>query len=632
MPKRGLAALAAAMMLLSSAASAESAAYLRDYGGSGLDVYGDIAAIDGGLLVAGSTTSTDGDLRERTRSGKAGWLFRLDEKGNMVWNFCSSRWGMDTIIRPTVHDDGRVTCVLAGEGGAEWLEMDDHGRAVKRVSVPDVETHCLHERAEGETGRILMPYDDGGEVCLALITLHGDDTCCIAKLGQDGALSRGLSFFIAQNDRIFAPCRGGSGRIAMAYIDIEDEETGAGTGGICYVKPGTDEAPEVVPIDTGGMKCTALTDCEPMRDGSLLVGLQHAYYGCYIARVNELGETMFAVRMDNHVDQICETTTGFAAKYSGGAAYFDEDGVLLGTKEVQPRGEFDFVPARNMAAFGDGTAILYTASGTGKGKDRIRVIAGDATEKNEAEYGDALFWRDDCTVADAWGGETGVVLLLDGRDGERVGVYVDGAGNAREIETPPEPREAGRQRVSGGTLTWREEEGGASVALEDETGRELWRTRTPIHTAADRLEWRCAAELPDGSFAFGGRYTYDVPMGTRQEGVMAVIGRDSVLQKLTLVRAYGDRYAGQICDMLAHPTRGLLMLVSTGQWTDSGVSRIVSADGSVSVPVSVGIESEGAHLLADGRGRVYVVGTDEDNGLSRVVLVGADLDTNGITD
>ena len=90
-----LAGIAAAMLLLSGAASAENASYLRNYGGSRKDTYWDVAAIDGGLLVSGSTSSTDGDLDERTRDGKAGWLFRLDEKGRVVWNFCTSRSGMD---------------------------------------------------------------------------------------------------------------------------------------------------------------------------------------------------------------------------------------------------------------------------------------------------------------------------------------------------------------------------------------------------------------------------------------------------------------------------------------------------------------------------------------------------------
>lgn len=60
-------------------------------------------------------------------------------------------------------------------------------------------------------------------------------------------------------------------------------------------------------------------------------------------------------------------------------------------------------------------------------------------------------------------------------------------GDTRETDAPT-AREAGRQAVSGGVLAWREERGGAAVTLEDAQGGEIWRLRTVIHTAADRLE------------------------------------------------------------------------------------------------------------------------------------------------
>ena len=69
---------------------------------------------------------------------------------------------------------------------------------------------------------------------------------------------------------------------------------------------------------------------------------------------------------------------------------------------------------------------------------------------------------------------------------------------------------------------------------------------------------------------------------------MAVIGANAALQKLTLVEDGEDRYAGDICGMLVHPRKGLLMLASTGKWADiGGISRIVSEDGAFSMAVSV---------------------------------------------
>lgn len=65
--------------------------------------------------------------------------------------------------------------------------------------------------------------------------------------------------------------------------------------------------------------------------------------------------------------------------------------------------------------------------------------------------------------------------------------------------------------------------------------------------------------------------------------------------------------------MLVHPQKGLLMLTSSGAWTHSGANQIQSADGSVRLPLEIGFEADGARLLTDESGEIYVAGTDEEN-------------------
>lgn len=131
-------------------------------------------------------------------------------------------------------------------------------------------------------------------------------------------------------------------------------------------------------------------------------------------------------------------------------------------------------------------------------------------------------------------------------DRQRVGLSIDADGGVQEVEAP-EPRKRNRQAVSGGTLLWSEEPGGAAVTLEDGQGREIWRVRTMIHIAADRLEWLCAQELPDGSFALGGRYLTGDGAVQEQAATMAVIGAGRRAARDCPDSVRRGRYARRLC-------------------------------------------------------------------------------------
>ena len=85
MRKRAAAALMAWMVMQATPAAAQD--WLRSYGGSGRDSLREIVSVGDGILAAGSTTSSDGDLSIRTREGKTGWLLRLGADGSVLWNF-----------------------------------------------------------------------------------------------------------------------------------------------------------------------------------------------------------------------------------------------------------------------------------------------------------------------------------------------------------------------------------------------------------------------------------------------------------------------------------------------------------------------------------------------------------------
>lgn len=131
--------------------SGENAVYTL--GGSEADVIHDVAAMpDGGALLAGFTMSHDGTLGDRTKTGRTGWLCRVDAKGNTLWNFCSRRGSNDYMRAPVVHEDGSITALLAVEGSernqVELIRLTAQGEVMSRkiiLEMPNAEGSCLIE-------------------------------------------------------------------------------------------------------------------------------------------------------------------------------------------------------------------------------------------------------------------------------------------------------------------------------------------------------------------------------------------------------------------------------------------------------------------------------------------------------
>ncbi|MBR2943288.1 MAG: hypothetical protein IKB82_07815, partial [Clostridia bacterium] len=62
----------------------------------------------------------------------------------------------------------------------------------------------------------------------------------------------------------------------------------------------------------------------------------------------------------------------------------------------------------------------------------------------------------------------------------------------------------------------------------------LWQTRTPIHTAADRLVWEQADFTRDGDILLEGYYETNTPQGIVREGASARLDADGVLREIGL--------------------------------------------------------------------------------------------------
>lgn len=138
--KKRIFALLLAWGLLAAAGAWAQGVYT--YGGSDADWLTDIvAAPDGRLVMTGFTSSSDGTLASRTKTGQSGWVLCTDGQGNVLWSFCTRQGAHDSIKSPVMHEDGSVTVILDYESdaqsGYELVRLSASGEVMSRRNMSE---------------------------------------------------------------------------------------------------------------------------------------------------------------------------------------------------------------------------------------------------------------------------------------------------------------------------------------------------------------------------------------------------------------------------------------------------------------------------------------------------------------
>ncbi|MDX9750173.1 MAG: T9SS type A sorting domain-containing protein [Flavobacteriales bacterium] len=172
----------------------------RNLGGSGNDAGRSVQeTLDGGYIVAGNTTSNDGDVLGHHGGPDPydAWVVKLDSLGELQWQRClgglSNDWGQD--IRPTT-DGGYVLLgstlsnggdVSGNHGGFDiWVVKLDAGGAIEWQ-------RCLGGSGN-DSGRAIRQTTDGGYVLVGNTSsndgdvsgLHGGSDVWVVKLDPAG--------------------------------------------------------------------------------------------------------------------------------------------------------------------------------------------------------------------------------------------------------------------------------------------------------------------------------------------------------------------------------------------------------------------------------------------------------------
>ncbi len=471
-----------AVFLLTMLLSPGALALGRAYGGRGEDMLLEITEAGGGLFAAGMTASDDGDLSVRTRTGDAGWAMLIREDGERAWSYASAHTGLARMIAPAALEDGRYSLVLTDETlqRAEWILLDGAGKALSR-------TELLPVPAEGETARqYLLVSQEGPE--LAAILRSGDDLRAVT-FAQGGDVLRETAFS-AQGQGMAAS--NGLGLMAWA---------GACEGGIEVIwLTGERENPCRIALE--GAQVTAVCDALMQADGSVLCcGEAEGEARGFLARISREGELLFVHLLAQAQRHICQTETGFAAYGGDGQAaqliFTDEDGGLLDTAQDVPMDVLD------IAGIPGGAALLTHAEGRRQPQAVITAVYPSVQRAAEETAAENPQQEERQTRQ----GSASPLLMMDG--------YL----------------------ICGESDSF-----GVRVTCMDGRGAQRWSTRIPIHTAADALEWLCAAQLADGGVLLGGRYLTGEGEEAAQEGVLALLSGDGVLRRIEVVEG-----AGAVC-------------------------------------------------------------------------------------
>jgi len=471
-----------AVVLMLTAAALPACAEALAFGGRGEDALYEAVAADAGFFAVGTTASSDGDLQARTRSGETGWALRVGGDGQPMWSFCSGKSGMYTMTAPHVYADGRFSLVLTDEERqrGEWIVLDSRGGQEYRVAIPKLSALC----PQGEEGTLLAmqpAIGSTGPYLMLLISHEGAGELCASALLPDGGV-HACGTFYGDSQSILIP-----GQDGAVYVGAE-----LGAIAVTRLAPGMAPETRLITLEDKDEGVAHVTDALVDSDGSLLLAVQtvtaNQQCGTQLMRVSTQGEILFARSVQGGMlDMLTRTDEGYAALLDGKRIIFlDGDGMQLGQVNAP-----------------DGTLALLSAGGG--------VYA--LTHDPERGRRQAVFTRIDSLAA------LTPALMQE---------------NAHTPSPESAPPRGGLARlvVGEGYLRCESVYGGVNVTRVDGAGAEVWQTRIPIHTAADRLVFEWAQTEPDGDILLYGHYETDLPEGMLREGAQVRLNADGVLKEI----------------------------------------------------------------------------------------------------
>lgn len=140
----------------------------------------DAAATPDGWVVVGWTATK---LYQPTKSNSDPWVIRLDEKGEVLWEFVSDRGAQEWAHKVVAHSDGTIFVGGVSRwdllGRTPWvLRLDASGALLWTVDVPRIGFASLSSMTVSEDGSVWVGTREG----------QGEERAWLSRISPDGQL------------------------------------------------------------------------------------------------------------------------------------------------------------------------------------------------------------------------------------------------------------------------------------------------------------------------------------------------------------------------------------------------------------------------------------------------------------
>ncbi len=196
----------------------------RNYGGSSYDQAYDIQqTTDGGYIVAGLSQSTDGDVTGNHGGYGDYWILKLTATGDTVWTKCYGGSDQDwTYAIQQTTDEGYIVAGISSSTDGDV--NGHHGNynfdywILKLTITGDIEWSRCYGGYYEDKAHVIQQTDDGGYIVAGeTISTDGDVT------GNHGDKDYWVLKLTATGDTVWTKCYGGSGDDIAAAIQQTDD-------------------------------------------------------------------------------------------------------------------------------------------------------------------------------------------------------------------------------------------------------------------------------------------------------------------------------------------------------------------------------------------------------------------------
>ncbi|MDD2435237.1 MAG: hypothetical protein PHO63_03180 [Bacilli bacterium] len=316
--------------------------WVKNYGGSGADVFNSVAAVSDGFIVVGESASTTGDLVGLNKGGVDAIIVKYDTSGNVVWKKNYGGSGNENFKHVVVVGDGYV--VVGGSNSTDSdlvgfnkglndaiiVKYDTSGNVVWKKNFGGTNNEYFNKVVVSSDGYAAVGTSQSTDGNLGSGINRGGNDGIIAKYDTSGNLEWNRNYGGNGFDSYHGIVANDYGYIAIGEAASTDGDlAGLNKGGVdaIFVGYNLDGAIYGNRKNYGGTANDYFTDIVKTSDGYMVVGNSHSTDGD-LTGLNKGESDAIIVKYNLNLNLTWKTT------YGGTGFDFYKDIALVGNDYI----------------------------------------------------------------------------------------------------------------------------------------------------------------------------------------------------------------------------------------------------------------------------------------------------------